>query len=638
MTKFDKTLRPQDDFFGYVNNDWLKKNPIPADESVWGTFNVLRDKSTKAIRNIIKDLSKQDISSLDYNQKLINIFFSTAVKYNELNKNHRTTIKELFKKIDNLTDKQQLAKYLGAAHRNGFSPFWTSYVSLDDKNSKIQALRLYQAGISLPDRDYYLDKTVKISDIRAGYKKYFHQAIQTISDLRVINWQNVWKIELLLAKASWTNIKLRDIEKNYNHFSLASLMKQFPNFDWKEYFQAENWQNPNDNIIVDQPSFIGKSLEIINNLDLDIIKDYLRWTTLNELMRWIDEKSSKVAFDFYGRKISGKTEDNNIWKKVINHANRLVVGELLGKEYASRYFPEESKHSVLKLVDDVKKAYHHRIDTNSWMGNKTKQKAHKKLDNIRTLIGYPSKWKDFKNLSFCDNNHIENILASHRFHSDMEMAKIGKKPPAEDWQMNAHTVNAYNDPNQLVICFPAAILQPPFYNPKASYATNLGGIGSVIAHELTHGFDDQGAQFDESGNVKQWINNNEIQKFKNLAKYIINQADNYQPLPGMFLKGKLVLGEVIADIGGIELAIEALKNKKIYSKKSLRELFINASVAECGAIREECLIERIKTDPHPPSKFRINCTMCHVDDFYKIFNVQPEDKMYLPPEKRARIW
>lgn len=638
MTVFDDNIRPQDDFFGYVNNDWLKNNPIPADESVWGTFYMLRDKSTKAIESIIKSLIKNDEKTLSYDQKLINTFFKTAIKYDQFSENHKDTIKQELQKIDELTNKEQLAKYLGESHRNGFSPLWTSYVNLDDKNSKVQVLRLYQSGISLPNRDYYLDKSKKFADLRTDYKEYFQKAIQLMPETLKINWGSVWNIELTLAKASWDNISLRDIEKNYNHFTLESLKERFPGFNWEEYFKAENWKTPNDNIIVDQPSFIDKSLEIINEFNLLEIKDYLRWTMLNNLFELIDKKSSKIVFDFYGRKISGKLKDDSIWKKVIKQSDKLTINELLGKEYAAKHFPEESRRSVLELTKDITEAYHRRINNTSWMTNITKQRAHKKLNNIKTLIGYPSVWKDFKNLSFCDDNHINNILASHRFTSDTEMEKIGNKPPTEDWQMSAHTVNAYNDLNQLVICFPAAILQPPFYNPKATYATNLGGIGAIIAHELTHSFDDQGAQFDESGNAKQWISDSETKKFNQLAKHIIDQANNYEPLPGMFLKGKLVLGEVIADIGGIELAIEALKAKDKNPTKSLRELLISAAIVECGAIREESMIERIKTDPHPPAQFRINCTMSHVDDFYESFDVQPGDKMYLPPEKRAHIW
>ena len=640
MPIFDNSLRPQDDFFGYVNNNWLKNNPIPSDESTWGTFYVLRNKSSEAIKKIIDEISIIPDDKLSYDQKLLKTYFSTALNFSKYRCNHLKTISDELQNIKNIKNISQLSNYIGYANRLGFEPFWLNYVSLDDKNSQIKALHIHQSGISLPNRDYYLDNTSNMKKIRKEYKKYFQTIYNQIPEYSSNIWKNVFDIELKLAKSSWTEIKLRNIDKNYNKFTIKELQLRFPKFDWIEYFKGQNWVIPNDNIIISQPSFIDEALKIINEYPLEKIKEYLSWCVINDLYRWVDKNTAKINFDFYGKIIEGKVKNKTLWKRAVNQADNLIIGEALGREYALRHFPESSKQAVIEMVEDIRTAYHKRINEVIWMKDNTKKTAHKKLDNMKILIGYPSKWQNLNKLIFSNNNHIENILSAQSLKSDIEFAKIGKKPESEEWHMNAHTVNAYNDLNQLVVCFPAGILQPPFYDLKSTYAKNLGGIGAVIGHEFTHGFDDQGAQFDELGNTKNWQTKQERKLFKDIAKNIIKQANNYEVLPKLFLKGELILGEAIADIGGLELAIEALhlKNSSKDIDKSIQELFVNAAIFECGHQRKEHLICQAKTDPHPPSKYRVNCVVPHINAFYDSFNVKPGDKLYLPPEERVHIW
>lgn len=640
MPTFDKSLRPQDDYFGYVNNNWLAKNPIPPDESAWGTFYVLRDKSADAIKKIVDELSNKPDDNLNFDQKLIKTYFSTAMSYASFRKNHLSTINFQLQKIRDITSKKQLAYYLGYAHRYDFGPFWSNYISLDDKNSIIQVLRIHQGGLCLPGREYYLSKTKRLKLVRKEYEKYFKSANSQILDCNSLDWKVVFGIELKLAKASWTDIALRDVEKNYTRFKIKELQLRFPDFDWLEYFKGHNWNKPSDNIVVDQPSFIDSALETLSEYSLDDIKQYLCWNVIDSLFGWVDETTAKTRFNFYGKIISGKVKNSPLWKRTILQADETIIGEILGREYVFRNFPESSRNAVIDLVKDIRCAYHKRIDKVLWMNIKSKKLAHKKLDNIRLLIGHPSIWRKVDKLKFCSDNHLENLLSAQDFDSDFEIAKIGQKPNPDEWYMNAQTVNAYHDPNQLVICFPAGILQPPFYDPMASYASNLGGIGATIGHEFTHGFDDQGSEFDERGNVNRWLTKSELKAFNKIAKIIINQANAYEILPKTFLKGRLVIGEAIADIGGLEIAIEALvaKTDSINIKKSLRELFVNAATFECGAQRDEQTIRQVMTDPHPPSIFRINCVLPHIDLFYKTYDLSPSDKLYLPPEKRAHIW
>jgi len=640
MPDFDKTLRPQDDFFGYVNNKWIAKNPIPPTENRWGMFDVLRDKSANEINSIVKKILKKSDANLSHNQKLIKSFFATALSYDKYRANHLKTLATELQKIQAIYSNNQLAYYLGYAQRFNILSFWAEFNSVDDKNSAIQVLCFYQSGLSLPNRDYYLKNTSHMKNIRTKYKEYFQAVHKSIPKYSPSNWQAVWAVELELAKASWSDTKLRDVEKNYTRFTIDGLIKRFPKFNWFEYFKGLEWDNPSDNIVVNQPSFIDKSLEIINSRPLDEIKEYLSWRLINSLIYWINEASAKLTFDFYEKVISGKITDNPIWKRAVMKANRLIIGEILGQEYATKHFPESSKKAVLTIVEDVKSAYHTRIDKVTWMKPATKLLAHKKLDNTKVLIGYPSKWQDFTKLNFVNDNQLANILIANKFSNDIDTATIGKKPDPEKWEMDAHTVNAYYNPNKLVMCFPAGILQPPFYNPTASYATNMGGIGAVIGHELTHGFDDQGSQFDEHGNVKKWQSNAETNNFNKLTLSIISQANNYETVPGTFLQGKLVIGEAIADVGGIELAIEALKAKSKTKniQAELRELFVNSATVESSSQRDEYSIRQALNDPHPPSKFRINCVVPHIDTFYSTYDVTVKDKLYLPPEKRSHIW
>lgn len=635
---FDKSVRPQDDFFGYVNNNWIKNNPIPPSESTWGTFYELRDRSAAAVNDIVEELTSQPDDRLSHDQQLIKRFFTVALAFNSHHQNHLETLSRELNKIDAIADKKELASYLGEAHRHDFRPFWSGYVSLDDKNSNIQVLRFYQDGLCLPNRDYYLDKDERMKGVRAKYAD-LHSAISGhLKELAPADWNAIMSIETSLARASWTDVALRDVEKSYNRFTLKELAERFSGFNWTDYFKALGWNKPTDNIVIDQPDYLTAVLSLIDSTPLQDIKAYLAWQVINRLLGWLDEDSAKLHFDFYGHVIAGKEQNNPVWKRAVLQADSLILGEIIGREYASRYFPESSKQSVLSMVEDIRAAFDRRIDGLAWLTDATKQRAKEKLANIRVLAGYPSKWQDMSRLDFTSDNHLDNLLRARAFHTDIELAKVGQKPPEEDWHMHAHTVNAYHNPNQLVICFPAAILQPPFYDPAASYSTNLGGIGAVIGHEFTHGFDDQGSQFDEHGNVEQWQSFDERAAFKQEADKMVAQANQYEAAPGVNLQGELILGEALADIGGLTLACEALDLKGSAEPAALQELFIGAAIAERGYDRIEHAIRQAKTDPHPPSPFRVNSVLPHIDAFYKAYNVEPSDKLYLAPEARVRIW
>jgi len=637
---FDTAVRPQDDFFGYVNNPWLKANPIPASESSWGTFYVLRDNAVQAVHDILEELKNTEESTLTHDQLLLKKLYASALGFDDNTEAHTQTLMSEVAKVTAIDSLQDLSAYLGYAHRVGYRPFWASYVGLDDKDSTIQTFRLWQAGLSLPNRDYYLEDSEQMADVRSKYETFYNDVSLLLDGILTNEWSSVNTIERQIAEKSWTDIELRDVQKNYAKISVKDLQGKTAGFDWQAYFAGLGWQTPQEHIVVDQLSFIESMTTLIATEKLDNLKAYLRWHVVNSYLAWFSQESSNLNFAFYGTVISGVKEQKPLWKRASLLLDNLPVGEIVGREYAARHFPESSKQTVLGLVEDIRQAYHTRIDRLGWMGNETKKRAHAKLDNLKVFIGYPSVWKDFSALSLSDNL-LENLIASQAFETDLDLAKAGTKPAEEDWEMNAHTVNAYHHPNRLEIVFPAAILQAPFFDPNASRATNLGGIGAVIGHELTHGFDDQGSEFDEYGNSNPWQSDEERKSFFALAENIVKLADAFETVPGTHLQGKLILGEAIADVGGLELAVEALKASEqdpAKLKTALDDLFVNFATCECGQATEERLIQLAKIDPHPPSPFRVNCVVNHVDAFYEQYGVQSSDKLYLAPEARAKIW
>lgn len=629
---FDNSVRPQDDFFGYVNNDWLRKNPIPATETSWGTFYVLRDESWKAVDGIVKELTSADEQSLSRDQLLLKSFFVSALEFEKNEPNQVASLKSLMNDIDAATP-ETIASVLGRLHRTKVGAFWTLYVSQDDKDSSNEVLRYYQTGLGLPNRDYYLERSERMVGYRKAYKKFFADMQRELKAVGIGSWSDIWRVEKKIARISWTDVALRDVQKNYTKLTLSSLKQDCPGFDWNAYFASYGWKNPSDDIVADQFSFIKSSVELLNAESLDALKAYLKWRTVSSYSNWISKATAELTFDFYARTLSGQQEMKPLWKRAVQLADRLVIGEALGREYAARHFPESSKHAVEDLVEEIRVAYHARINKLTWMSEVTKKRAHTKLDNIKVFVGYPSVWKDLSKLKFDPENIVMNCMNAASFDTDLDLAKVGKKPAAEEWEMNAHTVNAYNHPNRLEIVFPAAILQAPFYSPEASHAENLGGIGAVIGHEFTHGFDDQGCQFDEQGNTNPWQTPAERKAFDKLAQNIVRLGDAFETVPGTFLQGKLILGESIADVGGLALAVEALKDTS-----RLEELLVNFAMCECGHTTTERAVELAKVDPHPPSKFRVNCVVNHNDAFYETYGVTESDKLYLAPGARAKIW
>lgn len=637
--KLDNTVRPQDDFYGHVNNIWIKDNPIPDSESRWGIFNVLREDAWSKVRDIYEGL--QDMDAKDVTAQQAKDFYYTGINFDTFAAKHMDITKDYLAKIDAVADSSSLSLLIGQLHRIGLDIPWQIYIDTDDLDSSKYILRLYQSGLSLPDRDYYLSDS---TDMQKARKQYEHLLAQTrgmfegLAPSSEVFVKTIIDFETAIAKKQRTNSELRDVEGNYNPITYDDLKKQYSNIDWDSFAKGLQWTNT-ANITLDQPEFMTFVNQQFTDNNIDQWKMYLKWHLVKKFLPVISSETAELHFQFFGKVITGAKENMPLWKRVVLRGEYLM-GENLGKMYAQKHFPEASKQQVSAMVDDVSKAFARRIKELDWMSQKTKNYALKKLSNMKVLVGYPDAWRDFSNMKVARDSYLDNILCMEAYNTDYTLAKLGQHNSRDEWHMSPQTVNAYHDPNRLVICFPAAILQAPFFDPNASHAKNLGGIGAVIGHELTHGFDDQGSQFDADGNVRQWQTLIERKKFDKKAQIIKDQANKFEVVPGVYLNGDLVIGESIADLGGIEMAIDALREKlgKGITDQGIQEFFINHAVAGVGHDREQKAREFALIDPHPADKFRVNAMVQHVDAFYDAFSLIPYDKLFRLEKERAKIW
>lgn len=636
----DTSIRPQDDFFQFVNRTWLNQHPIPDSETRWGTFNVLRENSWNAMRTIYQDLQQQNPADGSIEQ-LAKDFYYTGMNYASFEPQHLATVNRLVASINAVSTTSDLSRVIGQLHALDIDCLWGVYVDSDHDDSTKHILYFAQSGLTLPDRDYYLDKSRKMTVIRDHYKKYgadIYAELLNSPTTFDTDWDTLLAFETQLAKISRQSEDLRDIEKNYNKTTYAAIMSDYAAIDWPEYAKALGWI-ADDKISVRQPEFLEYVNSLFTSESIDSVKQYLVWKVLTQCLSSISPRFSDIHFGFHGKVLSGTTEIMPLWKRVVLAAEH-TIGDGTGKLYAKKHFPESSKVEVLKLVDMVRASFAERIDTLEWMSDDTKAYAKEKLENMKVLIGYPDIWRDYSDLSIRRDSYLDTILAAQQYEVAYWLERLHQPISRDDWYMTPQTVNAYHDPNRLVICFPAGILQSPFFDPSASIAANMGGIGTVIGHELTHGFDDQGCQFDAQGNVRTWQSDQERAAFNKKAQLIVDQANSFEVLPDLFLRGKLVLGESIADLGGIEIALHALKKvtSTIDQPAAISEFLINYAYTECSHVRPEKTREYTLTDPHPASEFRVNGILQHVDDFYTSFDVQSKDALFTDETVRARIW
>ncbi|MDR1697004.1 MAG: M13 family metallopeptidase [Rickettsiales bacterium] len=618
IKNMDTTVAPGDDFYNYATGGWQKLHPIPDDYARYGAFQKLDEMNLERTREIAES-----------DDGKIGKLYDIAMDAEKLNADGVRPAQKLFDEIDAIKSRDDLPKYLGRMQKYS-SAFWGDGVSLDEMNSEFYIYNIGQGGIGLP-RDYYFANNDNSDEIRAKYKKYIADIMKNFG--MSVNAEKIYEFEKRMAASFHTKEVLRDPHANYHKKSYDEFKNEFSNFDWDSYFAARGVRP--DDLNVNQPAAIGESLKIISDTDLDLIKDYLRFQVANDITGILDDATYEISFDFFGRTMTGQKTPKARWKRSVAILDGSL-GEEVGRLYVKKYFPIAAKERMDNLVENLRRAYAMRIEKLDWMSIDTKRRALEKLAAFNAKIGYPTKWRDYSALEIQDDSLLDNMVRVSEFEDAFWLAKAGREKDPTIWFMNAHTVNAYYDPTNNEICFPAGILQPPFFDMNADDAFNYGAIGVVIGHEMTHGFDDQGRKFDKDGDLKDWWTDADSAAFDARAKVMRGYFDKILVAPNLYANGEFTLGETLADSGGLTIAFTAYKN--FGTPTDDRTFFIANAGVWAGNIRDAEIIRLTETDEHPLARHRVNGIMPHIDEWYETFGIKPTDKLYLSPNLRARVW
>jgi predicted metalloendopeptidase len=644
LRNLDPQVRPQDDFYRYVNGAWLAATQIPADRSEVSVFSTLEDAEQEALRALVEDAASTEASA-DANRRKIGNLFGAFMDAAQLERQALQPLGAELARIERLQDKSAIPALLAHYNALGVRTLYGTHVIQDARDSTKYAVGIEQSGLGLPDRDYYLQNDAKLTQIRGRYREHIEKLLQLAGvATAAADAQAVLLLETQIAQAQWTKVENRDPVKTYNKVELAKLAPLLPGFDWRAYFAAAELDGRIDYVIVGQPSYLQALGGILQATELRVWQAYFRAQLLGAFAPYLSQAFVDEHFAFYGTELNGIPVNRPRWKRGVALINRCL-GEGLGRLYVEKYFPPESKTRMLALVGNLLAAYRASIATLDWMGPQTKLEAQAKLAKLVTKIGYPNKWRDYSSLEIRSNDLVGNVMRAAAFEYRYALGKLGKPIDREEWEMTPQTINAYYDPQKNEIVFPAAILQPPFFDPRADDAVNYGSIGAVIGHEISHGFDDQGSQFDAHGNLRDWFTSDDHARFAAKTAAIARQYGAYEPVPGYHINSALTLGEDIADNAGLAVAYRAYrlslgKNAApvIDGLSGEQRFYMGWAQAWQAKVRDNTAILRIKADPHSPPRFRILGTVVNQPGFYLAFNVQPGDKMYLPPQERVTIW
>ena len=649
MKNFDKSVRPSDDFYRYATGGWQKLHPLPAAYSRYGSFDMLQENVNKQVNSILTSLTKKKFKEGTTERKLSD-FYKLAMDQDRRNKEGLAPVKPLL-------DEMEAAKTLDQLHdlqlkyaKIGYGVPFGSYFGADDKNVTRNILCLSQDGLTLGQKDYYLNNDKATSDIRDAYKKHLVRMFKLygFSDAQAsAKAADVFRAETELAIASKSNTELRDPKANYNKMSLKEFEDNYPNIPLCQMAEAEGVKlDYIREMNVGQPAFFTALNSLMALQTPDELRALMEWDVIQSSASYLTDEIRQANFDFFGKTMSGRKEEYPLWKRATNQVER-AMGEALGKMYCERYFPASSKKMMEELVHNLQISLGERIDAQTWMSDSTKKNAHEKLDKFYVKIGYPNKWTDYSKLTIDPSkSYYDNVLATREFAVDKMIAdKAGKPVDRDEWFMTPQTVNAYYNPTTNEICFPAGILQRPFFDPKADAAFNYGAIGVVIGHEMTHGFDDQGRQYDANGNLHDWWTAADAKGFEKRAKLYSDFFDSIEVLPGLHANGKFTLGENLADHGGLQVAFNAYKhataNKPLKTIDGLtpdQRFFIAYAGVWGQNINDQEIRNRVKRDPHSLGEWRVNGALPHIDAWYKAFDVKKGDKMYLPENQRLELW
>jgi predicted metalloendopeptidase len=651
----DSAAKPQDDFYGYVNGKWLAATEIPADKPAYGVFSKLADDAQANLKTIIEDVAKADPATLDADQRKVGDYYASFLDEPSIDAAGTKPLETTFAMIDAAKDSHDIAVLMAnlghsVTQPGTFGPAPTLpfniVVHQDNKDATKYIADLQQSGLGLPDRDYYIkDDDAKLKDMRAQYVAFLEKifAMAGDSDAKT-SAKNVLALETALAKAQWTKVELRDPIKGYNKTDIAKLPSVAPGFDWDAYLDKAGVRGKVDVVNLGQPSYIAAVAKLVKDQPAATWKAYLRWKVLRDTAPNLPKDFVDTSFGFYGTTLRGIPENQPRWKRGVNTV-QAGMGEALGKLYVAKHFPASSKERADALVKNFLAAFKQGIDGLDWMSPATKQEAQGKLAKFMPKIGYPDKWRDYSALEISKGDLVGNVTRANAFEYQRNIDKLGKPVDRAEWGMTPQTINAYYNPELNEIVFPAAILQPPFFNPDADDAVNYGAIGMVIGHEISHGFDDQGAQYDGDGNLRDWWTKEDHEKFAAKTKALAAEYDKFEPVPGYHLNGELTLGENIADNSGMAVAYKAyqiaLGGKPAPVIDNLtgdQRFYMGFAQAWRAKYRDNYMIELIKTDPHSIPKYRVIGTVANQPAFYSAFDIKEGDRMYVAPEQRITIW
>ena len=651
LAYMDTTTTANDDFFRYVNGRWLDSTDIPGDRTRWGSFDELRQRTDEDALALLEKTAESDSLDASTDQAKAVFLYKSIMDTVARNEQGVEPVKPYLAKIDSIQNKEDLQKFLVEMSEYGSAGFFNFGVGADSKNSDMNAAYLSPSGLGLPERDYYLQDDSDSKEKREKYKEYITDMLQYIDyseEEAKEAAKTILAFETKLAKPQLDKVERRDARNTYNPMTVAELQKITPAIKWNEYFEGIGAKKM-DTVIVSQPKYMKALQSIIAENSVEEWKTYLKWDLFNSAASALTTDLEKESWEFYSKTLQGAKEQRPRNERALSSING-TLGEALGKLYVEKHFPAEAKEKAQEMVDNILKAYENRINNLSWMSEDTKKKALEKLSTFNVKIGYPDEWKDYADLEITSpedgGSYFQNMLNAQKWRVAENMADLGQPVDKGEWFMSPQTVNAYYNPRYNEIVFPAAILQPPFYDYKADAAVNYGGIGAVIGHEISHGFDDSGARFDAEGNLNNWWTDKDLEEFETLGNDLAEQYSAIEVLDSVYINGKFTLGENIGDLGGVNAAYDGLQIHlkdhenpgKIDGFTPEQRFFLSWATVWRTKMRDEALKNRIKTDSHSPGMYRAYVPLQNIDAWYDAFAIKEGDKMYVKPEDRVRIW
>ena len=645
LTNLDTTAVQGADFYQYACGGWMKKHPLTNEYSRFGSFDMLAENNREQLKGLIVEIAAGQNAQGTIGQKIGDIY-KLAMDSVKLNADGVTPIQADLEKIASVKDKSEIVPLMAELAHSGVFPYFSFYVGADIMDSKSNLFQLYQGGISLGEKEYYLDNDDVTVNIRNKYKEHIVKMFQLAGFDEAAakkKMEAVMDIETRIAKASFSAVEQRNPAANYHKMSLDELKKEIPGIDWDAFLNGIGVKGVTE-LSVSQVDPIKEVEKIINSLPVENQIAYMQWSLIDRAAGYLSDDLVAQNFDFYGKTLSGKQTNQPRWKRAVSTVNG-VLGEAVGQMYVEKYFPAAAKERMVQLVKNLQTALGERIRNLEWMGDSTKIKAIEKLNSFYVKVGYPDKWRDYTGLNIEKDSYWANVKRATEFELDYMLSKAGKPVDRDEWGMTPQTVNAYYNPTTNEICFPAGILQYPFFDMNADDAFNYGAIGVVIGHEMTHGFDDQGRQFDKDGNLKDWWTAEDAKRFEERAQVMVNFFDSIQVLPELNANGSLTLGENIADHGGLQVSFQAFKNATKDAPLLVKDgftpeqrFFLSYAGVWAGNIRDEQIRLQTKSDPHSLGRWRVNGALPQIGAWYDAFGIKEGDPMYLAPEKRVSIW